>query len=298
MIFSNPTYNGITFSRFVRGSGYQAELVSGDRIQIRSTIDPLPGQSGIQRYIDQYGARLMQLRGAVKGTTETDLYTKINALIQAFDIKQLEANFTYGFAPLDWTDPGQPPARYYLKPINDTLVISEDRTGLARKFSVLLQAKNPTKYNTNQFTYTITVQNTGGNSGFAFGFPVGFSSVSGAAASTIPNGGSAAVFPESITLGGPPSGSWVGPRITNQTTGFFIQFNSSVTLAAGESILIRPALGTAVKILTNGTSVDVTGSLVPSSSFWTLQAGNNTIQIDGSAVSAGSYATIVVNPSF
>lgn len=294
MIFSTFTYNGITFSRFIRGSGFQADAITGDRIQIRSTRDPLPAQDGIQRYLDYYGSRLLEIRGWVKGTSESDLYDNINALIAAFDIHALETSGNYGFQPLQWTDPGQGSSRYNVKPLNNTLTVSEQRTGLARGFSVLLEAKDPIKYTNTSTTTTITISTVGGSSSaFPFIFPVIFSSIASFGVGTITNTGSVAVFPQSIKLYGFTGGTWVAPKITNSTNGEFIQFTSTVTLTSGQYVLVDPAVGTAQKY--NGSAFeDVTAYITSDSTFWKVEPGSNTIRIEGSATVNGDYAEITV----
>jgi hypothetical protein len=293
------TYNGITFNRFVRTSGYMASVVTGDRITIRSTRDPLPSQNGIQRYIDKYGSRLLEIKGFIKGSSETDLYDKIGSLQAAFDIGNLEDVGLAGFQALDWTDPGQSPARYYVKPLNNTLVVQEKRTGLAREFSVLLEAKDPTKYSSTTSTLTLTVVSTGGTgSSHPFVFPVIFSSASGYVEGTIINTGSTAVYPSSIVLTGPASGTWTAPKVTNITTGESIQFTSSVTLAVGETITISPAAGTVTKTTSGGTSTDLSAYLISSSIYWQVQSGSNTIRLEGSSLPLGSSALITVVNSY
>jgi len=300
MIYSDFTYNNITFSRFARTSGYQAEAISGDRIQIRSTRDPLPSQNGIQRYIDFYGSRLLEIRGFVKGSSESDLYTKIQSLITAFDIKNLEAaaSSNYGFSPLQWTDPGQAIARYYVKPINNTLVVQEARTGLARQFSVLLEAKDPVKYSATQTLYTITPTAAGSSSAFSFRFPVAFASSTASGSTTVVNSGSNQIYPVSIIFYGPSSGSWTGAKITNSTTGKFLGLNSSFGIGVGESVRFNPSVGTALYYLSNGSYSDITAQITASSTYWKLAVGNNTILVEGNSFPATAYATIDVIQSF
>lgn len=300
MIFSDATYNGITLSRFVRGSGFQAEAIPSDRITIRSTRDPLPAQPGIQRYLDEYGSRLMEIRGWIKGTSESDLYDKEKSLSAAFDIKNLESSYaaTFGFAPFDWTDPGQSASRYYLKPLQNTLNIQENRTGLSRGFSVLMEARDPTRYSQTSTAYTITVSSIGtGGSGFPVSFPILFSAAYGTAQTTVTNSGSVEVYPDSIYLYGPPSGTWTAPSVTNTTSGDAIVFTSDVTLTTGQYVVINPRLATAQKY--NGSSlVDVSAYIISSSIFWTVAPGNSIVTISGSSTPVSSYAVITIISSY
>lgn len=298
MIHSDFTYSGITFSKFVRTSGYMASAVTGDRIQIRSTRDPLPSQDGIQRYIDKYGSRLLEISGWVKGSSESDLYDKVEALRIAFDIKTLEAAGNYGFQPLDWTDPGQSAARYYVKPLNNTLIVTNKRTGLSLKFSVLLEAKDPLKYQATSTTYTITIDTAAaGGSDFPIEFPVPFSSSTNYGQGTVTNSGSQDVFPQTIKLYGTSAGVWTAPKITNLTTGEVIEFTSDVSISDGEYVLITPSVGTAAKY--NGSAFeDIAAYITSASIMWKLPSGNSTIRIEGSTSPDGAYAEVLVISSY
>lgn len=303
MVFTDFTYAGVTFNRFVRTSGYMADVVQGDRIQIRSTEDPLPSQNGIQHYIDYYGARLLEIKGSVKGSTEVDLYDKIEALYTAFDVKRLEESYEdlSGFAPLEWTDPGQKAARYYVKPIQRTIIITEGRTGLARQFSILLEAKDPTKYASDPVVTTIVVDTSGialPSSGFPFGFPVSFGAVAYSAEATVTNTGSKNVNPRKITLSSPLSNSWSGPSVTNVTTGESIQFMDTLSIDTTTFLAIDFEAGTAYLTYPNGTVTDALPFLVNGSTFWELIPGSNTLRIDGSTLPNGSVASVEVLSPF
>lgn len=298
MIFSDFTYNSITFNRFVRSTGYMASAIRGDRIQIRTTKDPLPSQDGIQRYIDYYGSRLLEINGFVKGISEADLYEKINALQKAFDINTLQDNesYDYGFLPLEWTDPGQTASRYYVKPIANTLIISEQRDGLARRFSVLMEAKDPKKYGTVQTSYTINISDTGGASQFPFAFPVAFGSSVGTGSTTINNDSDSSEIIDEIKLVGPTSGTWTGAKVTNTTTGKYIGFISSFAISTGEYISILPT-GEVRWYQSNGTYIDGSVYLLAGSSFFKLESGDNTILIEGASIPSTAYAIITLtNP--
>lgn len=297
MIFSDFTYNSVTFHRFIRTSGYMASVIRGDRIQIRTTKDGLPSQDGIQRYIDYYGSRLMEVNGFIKGSSEIDLYNKINALQDAFDIHKLESIAEYGFAPLEWTDPGQETSRYYLKPLGNTLIISEDRTGLSRRFSVLMEAKDPVKYLSAEEDFTVMVSDTDGSSNFPVGFPVAFGGVKNTGTGTVTNAGSSAIYPRYIRLYA-VTATWIAPKITNVTTGDYTGFTGSVLITVGQYVEINPSLGSVRLYSIDGTSVDISSYLLAGSTFWKYNSGDNITEITGSSVGESSYASIKLNSQF
>lgn len=279
----------MTFHKLVRSSGYKAEFVNGSQVGIRDTITSLPGIDGVERYKSFYRDRLIEIRGFVIGSSEADLYDKINALESAFDIHNLEEDYTDGFAPLEFTDPGQSDARYYCKPIKNTLVIQERRTGFARGFTVLLEAKDPRKYVSTETTYTAQPAEESGSSAFPFGFPVAFSGNTLTGTTVINNTGSAGINPTEIKIYGPCS----GPILTH-SNGRKIQLTADVVLGSTDYIIIVPSLGTIYKYDAQGNGVNIIRYLTLDSEFWSLDSGNNTITYSAQTMNAGSKVEIKV----
>lgn len=137
------------------------------------------------------------------GESESDLYDNISALENAFDIHLLEDLFTDGFAPLEFTDPGQETVVYYCKPIKNTLTLLERKTGNSRSFAILLESKDPNKYLSTTNTVTITPNISGGSSAFPVAFPVAFAGSSLSGSTTINNTGKSGILPILITITGP-----------------------------------------------------------------------------------------------
>jgi phage-related protein len=294
MIFSDTTYNGITFSRFVRGSGYMATVVNGDQVGIRDTMDAIPGVDGVERYKSFYGDRLIEIKGFVKGSGESDLYTKINALKNAFDINVLQNSplaDDNGFMRLLFTDPGQSEAYYLCKPIRGAIAVSEQRTGLARGFSVLLEAKDPHKYSSTVLTITLTPATSVASSKFPMTLPVAFGGSTSSATATINNTGGISVFPSEIKIYGPCN----GPSVENTTDGKGIYFTSDVVLLANEYLTINPSQGTCIKTDINGTQTSVANYLTSASVYWQLLSGNNTITFSAQTMTSGAYAVVSAN---
>lgn len=289
MIRSDFSYNSIVFQKLVRNSGYKAEFVNGSQVGIRDTITSFPGVDGVERYKSFYRDRLIEIRGFVIGSSEDDLYDKINALETAFDIHNLEESFTDGFAPLEFTNPGQNAARYYCKPIKNTIIIQERRTGFSRGFTVLLEAKDPRRYETVETTYTAQPATAGGSSAFPLGFPVAFSGDTLTGTTVINNTGNAGVNPSEIKIFGACS----GPILTH-SNGKKIQLTSDVILAATEYILIIPSQGTIYKYDAQGNGINIIQYLTSDSQFWSLDSGENTITYTAQTMNAGSKTEIKV----
>lgn len=290
MIRSDFTYNGITFGNLVRASGYKAEFVNGNQVGIRDTITSLPGVDGVERYKSFYRDRLIEIRGFVLGSSETDLYNKINALESAFDIHNLEEGFTDGFAPLEFQDPGQNLARYYCKPIKNTITIQEKRTGFVRAFAILLEAKDPRKYQTIETTYTVQPSTAAGTSNLPFTIPAAIAGNTFIGSSVIDNTGAAGVYPSQIKI----YGACTGPKVMNATNSKYIELTGDVVLTATDYILIDPNLGTIYKYDSAGNGENIIRYLTSDSTFFFLNAGNNTITYSADAMVLGSRAEVTI----
>ena len=282
MLTPSFTYNGITFKTLVRKSGYKAVFVNGDQVGIRDTITSLPGVDGVERYKSFYRDRLIEIRGFVLGDGQEDLYDNINALDAAFNIHNLEASVagTDGFLPLTFTEPGQGEAVYYCKPIKQTLVVQEKVTGFVRGFSVLLEAKDPVKYQSEDTIFTLQPSTEITASYFPMSFPVAFGSSSASASITANNTGGVKVRPTQIKI----YASCIAPVVGNSTTGKSIGFTSDVQLSEGEYIIIDPNLGTAYKY-SGGMSENIIGYLTSGSEFFDLLPGNNTLTYNATSMS-------------
>lgn len=289
MLFSDFTYNDITFKRIVRTSGYKAEFVDSSMVGIRDTITSLPGVDGVERYTSYYKDRLHEIRGFALGNSEADLYTKIAALEKAFDIRDLESKYEDGFAPLVFQNPGQGQSLYYCKPIRRTLKVVDKRTGLSRPFSVLLESRDPNKYEVSKVdvVYTITPSDGVGTSIFPFALPVELSSESFVGATTIENTGDGGIWPVHIRIYGPCS----GPIVENITSGEHISFVNELTIASGEYLEVIPQYGTCF-VVNGGTSTNVLQHLTNQSKFWKFASGNNTIRYRAGSMTAGSKCEI------
>ena len=251
----------------------------------------MPGQDGVERYKSFYRDRLVEIRGFIIGSSESDMYTKKNALEKAFDIHELEAsaNGTDGFLPIEFTETGQNAARYYLKPIRNTMNVSEKRTGFSLGFSVLLEARDPRKYETIETDYTISPSDSTAASALPFVLPQSLAGNSYTASITINNTGSGNVLPTSIRI----QGRCIGPILSNDN-GAKIQLTTDVSLLDTEYLLIEPQYGKIYKYDAQGNGVNMLQYLTSDSEFFTLDAGNNVITYSAETMFAGSYATITI----
>ena len=290
MIRSSFTYNGITFYPLVRTSGFKAEFVNGSRVGIRDTITAIPGFDGVERYKSFYKDRLVEIRGFVLGESEEDLYNNIALLEKAFDIHNLEEEILDGFSPLEFTDPGQNTGRYYCKPIQNTLSIIEKKTGFSRAFAILLEAKDPRKYEISEITVTATPSIISGTSALPFTIPVVISGDAYTGNASINNTGDAGVIPTQIKIYGPCT----GPIVTNTTKDEHIELTGDVVLTDTDYIIILPQEGTIYKYDSVGTGVNIIKYLTSDSIFWNLAKGNNSITYTADSMSQPSRADITV----
>lgn len=110
---------------------------------------------------------------------------------------------------------------------------------------------------------------------------------------------SSSVSPTQVTSPGSAPSQWQallygpcsGPRFANDTAGFTLEFSTSLTLAAGDYVLLDSAAQTAC--LNSDSSNSVIGKLnFAASDWWLIQPGLNTIRYYPSAADAGAQAQL------
>lgn len=187
-------------------------------------------------YAEYLTARMITIQGFIIANDPTALEALVDALSAAFMPSRMNV-------PLTFKQPGRTELRSYCKRLRAAWPYDLDRTLGYTEWAVGLKAGDPRLY-----AETESVLNAAGVAVNAGRFP------------TDPV----------VTIVGPA----LNPRVTNTTTGEFVQVNTN--LAAGQTLIIDPF---EKNITVNGATVyhlRETGS-----SWWDLEPGNNNIAVTG-----------------
>lgn len=290
MITQSFSYNGISFDPNLMRGGYKANVVVVPQISVRQLVLNLAGQNGVETYNAYLGQLVLRIKGEVRGTTESDLYSKMNDLIEAFDPNNTEAQGSDGFLALNFTE-GNTSNTYYVKTFKSMPVFQESLSqGLTVPFDILVFARDPVKYT--QTTKSVTLQAAsaaGGASALPASIPIAISSSTATASGTATNNGTSDVWPTQVRINGPVT----GPKVENATEGKYYSFSNDLVLASGEYVDIDMNRNTALKTDSNGTQTSVIQYRTSASEPFKIKRGNNTLNYtSGGTMDATSSVVI------
>lgn len=247
---------------------------------------PIPFESGATDFQTLEGTSAYILEGIMYPGSEEDYDTGLRALrkVASLDIEQADNDANRGYVPYVWQEATES-KQVFLKAIYVD-VPESTRQGLVQPFRLVCKVQDPTIVS--NVTVTATTQGSdpttsGGTALFPFSFPIVFGASTYSTTATATNNGDLDGYPISIKVYGPID----SPKISNTTTGEYIQVNTNV---ADNSVLT-------VKYGKDFLTVDVDGDSVLSdvtsdSTFFKLQPGGNAIELSGSSFDSGAYVDL------
>lgn len=161
------------------------------------------------------------------------------------------------------------------------------RTGFVQPFRLVCKVKDPTIYGA-----TLKQANTGeaafgvasGTAIHPFEYPIIYGASTSSVSVDANNTGDIDVYPVSINIRGPVN----SPKITNTTTGDFIQVN--VNLGSNANELVISYDKDSLSVLLDG--VSVVNNVTTASTYFKIPPGNNIFSLTGSSISDDAYAII------
>lgn len=219
-----------------------------------NTEEDKPTEPGIIDFGTKFGKGEWEAPITLFATTLPKMSQLIQDLKEAFNPDLLELDSTYGenttyggYHPLDWTEDvgGTSRAfRIYMKSRETPKVATDPLSGLVRKSTLFLKARDPRKYL--QTASTRTGAGTANNAG---------------------------TYPTPVTITITASGTTsTSLEITNSTVGKTIYVTTALTVG---QVLVIDTFAHSVKL--NGT--EKRSMISGSSDWWTLSSGNNTLAL-------------------
>jgi len=266
-------------------SFYAFDIVRPDTVVVRQTKDYIPGQNEADFFRANLGERLIELRGTVRGYNETDLYTKIEDLKEAFHPIGVETDTsgTDGFLPLKWTDLGRAAKMYLAKPLRVVDVSESVDMGFERNFRIFLETEIPFALSQASKNYTLSIVTGTGTGGGAIPATVPMLVAGGsvyAGTQVVVNSGD---IPANLTA--TFNNQNTAPKVTNSTTGETVAFTSDVSLNDGDQLVVDFKNSTAW-LTASGVATNVIKYLTTASRFFKINSGNNTLIFTGDSLSA------------
>lgn len=254
------------------------------RREIREFDIPLQENTGIADFQTFIGKTMFILEGTMYPDDEDTFAEGRQALrkLASMDIEQNDNDSDMGYVPYKWTDNSD--KQLFMKVMYVDLP-ENSKQGIKQPFRLYCKIKYPV---------ILSQDSNGGNIGSStatttgsFILPKVLPTVIGVTTyssnGSITNDGDWPSYP-SFTIYGPIN----IPKITNETTGEYIQINTNVPSAS--DVLTINYDQDSITIELNGNSV--IGSLTSGSILFKIRSGINNLTLSGSSVGSGAYASV------
>lgn len=278
--------NYITFNDDTSSIYYRLKNRVPQRREIREFDIPLQEHTGIADFQTFIGKTMYILEGTMYPDDEDAFAQGRRALrkLASQDVEQDDNDSDQGYVPYKWTDDS---AKQLFMKVMYVDLPENSKQGIKQPFRLLCKVKYPVIL-AQTSTGTTIGSSTATTSG-SFVLPEVLPSVLGATTyssnGSVQNDGDLATYP-SFTIYGPIN----IPKITNETTGEYIEVNTN--LATASDVLTINYDQDSFAIDNNGNSV--IGSLTSGSTMFKIEPGINNLRMSGSSVGSGAYATASV----
>ena len=281
--------NQITFNDFTAKPVFKVQQTRPTQQQIREQDVPIPNNNGVSDFMAFEGKLHFLISGTMYPLGEDEFYRGIELLRKVGSLEEAQADplSDYGYVPYIWKEFNRQRMMFVKVLYVDGLGESSGK-GYQQPFTFICKVKNPVTYDVTPVTTTLGVNTTGtpiGTSAYPLKYPVLYGKTTYAGVGNqVVNAGSLGAYP-TFNINGPIN----VPRITNTTTGEFIEVN--VNLPTTSDILtIAYDNDTPPAITYQGNSVY--NKLTAGSTFWKVKSGANSLALTGSSMSNGASATV------
>lgn len=279
--------NKILFNNYGTYPLYRVISRSPQRRQIRELDIPVPFENGISDFETLIGQTAYVLEGIMYPGGESDYDAGLRALrkLASLDISQDDILSDDGYVPYVFTE-FNTTKQIFMKVLYVD-VPENTRKGLVQPFRLVCKIKDPTIYSeelkiadTSPASFTVAV----GTAIFPIVLPIIFGASTSSVTTDANNLGDVPVYPVSINIHGPVN----SPKITNTTTGEYIQVTTNLALTTNELVISYDK--DSLRVEADG--VSVLDEVTTGSTFFKLRAGSNILTLTGSSISDDAYATV------
>lgn len=203
----------------------------------------------------------------------------------SLDISQADPLSDDGYVPYVWTEANRE-KQLFVKVLYADLR-EDTRKGLVQPFRLVCKIKDPTIHGATLKTASTETSDPTTSSGTAvypFSYPIIYGASTYSVTSEANNEGDLPAYPQLIRVVGPIN----APKVTNQTTGQYIQVNTN--LASSSDVLLIRYTKDEVEVELNGASV--IDQVDSASEYFLLKPGGNSIALTGSSVGSGAYVRV------
>jgi len=282
--YIGTTANRITFNNYGTTPLYRLISRAPQRRQIRELDIPVPFENGISDFETLLGQYAYVIDGIMYPGSEAEYDSGLRTLrkVASLDLSQNDNLSDDGYVPYTWTDfSGQ--KQVFVK-VMYVQIVEDTRKGLVQPFRLICKIKDPTI-----FGVTVQIADTSGSNPttslgtaiYPFSYPIIYGASTYSVSSNANNAGDLSIYPLSIVVRGPVN----SPKVTNTTTGEFIQVNTN--LASTSNFLRINYDKDSLSVEVDG--VSVLSNVTSGSTYFKIRTGGNDLQLTGSSIGSGSY---------
>lgn len=274
-------FNGTDFPIF------RVQSRQPQRRQLRELDIPIPFENGISDFETLIGQTAYIIEGTMYPGGEAEYDDGLRRLrkLASLELQQDDPLSDYGYVPYVYTEKMQQ-KQIFLKVLYVDLP-ETTRKGLVQPFRLVCKIKDPRicSYTLHQAsTEPANFTTASGTAKYPFKYPIIYGASTSTVSSNARNEGDIPAYPVSINVYGPVN----SPKITNTTTGEYIQVNVNLSTSSDQLVIAYDK--DSLSVLRNG--VSVLNQVTSSSTYFKLDPGDNLIQLSGSSISNDSYVTI------
>lgn len=286
--------NQINFNDFTTSPVYRIQSRQPQRRQIRELDIPIPFESGIADFETLIGQTAYILEGTMYPGSEAEYDTGLQALrkLASLDVQQDDNLSDDGYVPYTWEEYNK--SKTLFVKVLYVQVVESTRQGLVQPFRLICKIKDPTIFGADLKTATTaTADPTGGIGSFIYPveYPAAYGASTYSVSSNASNDGDIPIYPVAINIYGPCS----NPRISNTSTGEFIEFTAT-TLSTASNVLRMAYDKDTIRVELDG--VNILAQVTNPSTLFKLRPGGNVITLTGASVSAGAYAEVIFRDGY
>jgi len=255
--------------------------------QTRELDIPVPFESGISDFETLIGQTAYIIEGIMYPGGESEYDSGLAQLrkLSSLEISQDDNLSDGGYVPYVFTE-FERDKQIFMK-VKYVDIPENTRKGLVQPFRLVCKVKDPTIFGT-----TLKVADTSssdpttatGTAIYPFTYPIVFGASTYSVSNVALNAGDLPAYPVSIVVRGPVN----SPKITNSTTGEFIQV--STNLATTSNFLRINYDKDTLSVEADGVSVQ--DAVTDASTFFKIQPGGNIITLTGSSIGSGAYVQL------
>lgn len=257
------------------------------RRQIRELDIPVPFENGISDFETLIGQTAYIIEGVMYPGGESEYDDGLRRLrkLSSLEIQQDDVLADEGYVPYVFTEKIRQ-KQIFLKVLYVELP-ENTRKGLVQPFRLVCKIKDPTIYGA-----TLKQADTGdadfstasGTAIHSFQYPIIYGASTSSVSVDANNVGDLPIYPSSIIINGPVS----NPKITNTTTGEYIQVNTNLATSSNTLTIIYDKDSLSVE----RDGVSVLNLVTSESTYFKIPPGSNIFSLTGSSISDDARAIV------